>query len=78
MAVKTLTITVDAYAQLARLKRPGESFSQLIQRITMREPLRDLSGLLDSAPGDRLDRSLAARRNEFDGSDRRTAKRLRG
>ena len=34
MAVKTITITEDAYAALAALKREGESFTDVIRRIT--------------------------------------------
>lgn len=34
MAVKTITVTEDAYRALAALKREGESFSDVIRRIT--------------------------------------------
>lgn len=34
MAHKTLTISEDAYKALAELKKEGESFTELIKRIT--------------------------------------------
>ena len=34
MAVKTITVTEDAYAALAALKKKGDSFSDVIRRIT--------------------------------------------
>jgi predicted CopG family antitoxin len=34
MAVKTLTITVEAYRRIKQLKRPDESFSKLFIRLT--------------------------------------------
>jgi len=33
MAVKTITVTEDAYEALAALKREGESFSDVIRRL---------------------------------------------
>lgn len=34
MVTKTLTITKDAYEQLKMLKKPDESFSKVVKRIT--------------------------------------------
>lgn len=76
MAVKTITVTEDAYAKLAGLKRPGESFSELIQRMTMRRPLADLVGILDGPQGDAMARAVVESRKDLDRSTRRTAKRL--
>lgn len=43
MAVKTITITTDAYETMFRLKHEGESFSELFLRLGKRMTLRDLA-----------------------------------
>ena len=42
MATKTLTITESAYERLAAEKRPGESFTDVILRLTKKRSLFDL------------------------------------
>ncbi len=49
MAHKTLTISEEAYEALADLKKEGESFTELIKRITIplrKKKLRDFIGVL--------------------------------
>jgi predicted CopG family antitoxin len=60
VAVKTITIDIEAYEKLASLKKEGESFSRLIKRVlsTKRSTAADL---LNSLPrfalsGETLDR----------------------
>lgn len=48
MAVKTITIDMDAYTLLASEKRPDESFSKVIKRRL--RPTRTAAGLLATLP----------------------------
>ncbi len=46
VSVRTITVTDAAYSSLARLKRAGESFSDVLLRITRPRSLGDLPRLL--------------------------------
>ena len=72
MAVKTITIDMEAYDALARQKQPGESFSQVIQRTLKEEryPAAHLlehldSVLLSDAALDAADAVVASRDEEM-------------
>ena len=69
MAVKTITIDIDAYERLARLKGEGQSFSQVIKELVPARPsrARDLLAALDRSwvsdtTLDAFDRVVAERR----------------
>jgi predicted CopG family antitoxin len=70
MAVKTITIDLEAYTLLSRHKRAGESFSQVIKARFGPQPtagrFRDRLGSirLDESTLDAVDRLVAARRLE--------------
>lgn len=71
MATKNITITEDAYQRLRALKRDGESFSELITRLTEQEDPMAFAG---SCPGlgehvntAELDDDLAERQDELFG-----------
>lgn len=69
MAVKTITITTDAYDRLASLKLPRESFSDVIKRVvTVRSPLRKLIGILSKEEAEELEKNIAELRKEWDRS----------
>lgn len=58
MAVKTITVTEDAYEALRAMKEESESFSQTILRVTRRRPLRDFFGVLSKESGERVERAI--------------------
>ncbi len=74
MAVKTITITEDAYRKLVRLKRGNESFSEAINRVLGGPSALQLEGLLDSFPEDEVEARIRAARRELETG----AKRARG
>ena len=58
MATKCITITTEAYNNLAALKNPNESFTEVINRITKKSSLFDLVGLLTPKEGKELEGSI--------------------
>jgi predicted CopG family antitoxin len=67
MAHKTLTISEEAYEALASLKKEGESFTDLIKRITLplrKKKLSDFAGILDDEQFEKA--TIEARRSGAD------------
>ena len=58
MAVKTITITEDAYSSLAALKETGESFSDVVRRLTGKHSLLELEGLLTEKEASVLEEAI--------------------
>ncbi|WP_322741369.1 antitoxin VapB family protein [Fervidicoccus fontis] len=56
--MKTITISIDAYEALSKLKRPGESFSDVILRLTKRRSLLDLAGVWRDVNDEELDKAM--------------------
>lgn len=63
MSTKNISITEDAYARLAALKRPNESFSQVIRRITERRSILELAGILSASEAQEFKNSVKASRD---------------
>lgn len=58
MAVKTITVTEEAYRRLRARKTGGESFSDVILRLTKRRPLSDFAGILRPETADAMRRAI--------------------
>jgi predicted CopG family antitoxin len=64
MAVKTITVTTDAYEALKELKGEHESFSQTILRVAKKKSLWDFAGILTEEEGERLEKAIKYGRRE--------------
>ncbi|MBI4143850.1 antitoxin VapB family protein [Candidatus Woesearchaeota archaeon] len=77
MAVKTITITEDAYTLLATLKTAGESFSDVVCRIAGKSSLSKLSGILSNKEANELETSIKKIRKNIDARIKRIADELK-
>lgn len=48
MGTKTITITNEAYERLVAMKGEKDSFSDVIKKITIKYPLKDLIGIISN------------------------------
>lgn len=64
MASKTLTITEAAYERLLAEKRPGESFTDVILRLTKRRSLFDLHKVVSKKEAESIAEAVAESRRE--------------
>ncbi|MHB8587072.1 MAG: antitoxin VapB family protein [Thermoplasmatota archaeon] len=71
MATKTLSITEEAYDRLVSEKRPSESFTDVILRLTARRSLRELADLVSAKEAESLAEAIEQSRAE------RQARRVR-
>lgn len=58
MAIKTISITEDAYNSLKSKKDPNESFSEIIVRLSGKKSLSSFFGALSKESADALEDSI--------------------
>ncbi len=58
MGYKTISLSEEAYKRLAERKREGESFSEVVLRITGNSTLRDFVGILSKNSCDKMEEKL--------------------
>ena len=64
MGSKTISVSDEAYARLKALKKPGESFSDIINRLTARRRLSEIAGVLTEEDIRVIEKAVAAIRSE--------------
>jgi predicted CopG family antitoxin len=62
MATKTISLAEDAYDRLKALKHEGESFSDVVRRLTAGTDLREFHGVLSNETAAELETAIADRR----------------
>ena len=64
MGTRTLTVTEEAYERLASIKKEGESFSEVINRMTGRRDIMDFFGVLSEDAAVELERNIKESRKK--------------
>lgn len=58
MATKNISISVEAYNRLAKLKKENESFTELVSRITRKSRLNDFFGIWSKEQADEIEENI--------------------
>lgn len=64
MVTKTISITIEAHDRLRIRKGPGESFSDVILRLTERRPLAESAGMLDKTSVEAIREAIRKNRRD--------------
>ena len=64
MGTKNIAISEEAYQRLRALKKPGESFTDVIERMTHSKGVLELSGLLSRTEATRVMAGIEEAREE--------------
>ena len=77
MGTKTITATNEAYDRLTAFKESKESFSDVINKITMRYSILDLVGVLSKDEADELKNNIKGLRKRLRKEIDKTALKLK-
>ena len=76
MGTKNIAISDEAYQRLKALKKPGESFTEVVERMTRSRGILELSGILSKQEALRVSEAVRESRKESSKHLRRTVERL--
>jgi predicted CopG family antitoxin len=76
MGAKNISISDEAYTRLASLKRPNESFTDVVNRLTGRRSILELAGTLTKDEGEELRRRIDETRSASAERLSKTARRM--
>jgi predicted CopG family antitoxin len=78
MGTKNIAISDEAYQRLRSLKKPGESFTELIERMTQQKGILDLAGVLTPKEGRLMKETIGRMREQNSNRILRVAERIDG
>ncbi len=61
---KTISLAEDAYEALSQMRQPGESFSEVVRRLTRTRSLADLTETMDEDAAESLAEAIEANRRD--------------
>lgn len=64
MGTRTISLADDAYEALLAMRRPGESFSDVVRRLTRTRSLTELGEAMDREGADALAEAVEENRRE--------------
>jgi predicted CopG family antitoxin len=76
LGTKNIAISEEAYQRLKALKKPGESFTEVIERMTRSRGVLELSGILSKQEAARVGEVVRETREESSRRLGRTVERL--
>jgi predicted CopG family antitoxin len=64
MGTRTISLAEDAYEALSAMRRPGESFTDVVRRLTRTRSLTELGEAMDSEAAEEVASAVEANREK--------------